>query len=90
MCKQCFSKYCMERWRDRKKQAIQYLGGSCNRCKKKHAPEIYDFHHVVPGNKDFTWQKLRLKSWESITKELDKCELVCANCHRYRHIEMRK
>lgn len=40
-----------------------------------------------PNEKDFSISFLmsRGKSWENILTELDKCDLVCANCHREIH-----
>lgn len=32
-------------------------------------------------------QKAGILSWESLKKEIDKCEVVCANCHRIRTAE---
>lgn len=46
---------------------------------------IFDFHHLNPSEKDVDWSKLRLKSDESIKNELNKCVLLCSNCHRKRH-----
>ncbi len=42
-----------------------------------------DFHHVDPSTKEFgVSNKGMTRSWEKIKAELDKCILVCANCHR--------
>jgi transposase len=87
-CKPCFSKYTMNRWLQRKREAIEYKGGCCLDCGYKGSQQVYDFHHRDPKEKEFDWRKMRMRSWDSILKELDKCDLVCANCHRLRHVEM--
>ena len=46
--------------------------------------EVYDFHHRDPSQKDFSISK-NAKSFEKCKQELDKCDLLCANCHRLRH-----
>lgn len=84
-CKECFNKKCIERWITRKIKAIEYLGGKCLDCNKTYPYYVYDFHHRFDEIKEFDWTKLRLRSWKSITEELDKCDLLCANCHRIRH-----
>jgi len=74
------------RWNKVKRKAISYLGGKCLDCKKSDLhPALYDFHHPN-DNKECDWTKLRLRSWDKITKELDKCELLCAYCHRLKHV----
>ena len=85
-CKICFSQYCMSRWINRKIEAIKYKGNKCIDCNLENAPYcVYDFHHLDPDTKDYDWTKLRLRSIKSIKLELDKCVLLCANCHRLRH-----
>lgn len=87
-CKSCFNKYCIKRWQDRKIKAIEYMGGECVDCKisyLKYPPDIFHFHHLNPGEKDADWGKLRLKSWDKIKLELDKCVMLCSNCHIIRH-----
>ena len=86
MCKQCFNSYCIERWKERKKQAVSYLGGKCVDCNKVYHPNVFEFHHL--RDKDASWNKVRLWSWNRIKNELDKCVLLCANCHRIRHIAL--
>jgi len=89
VCKKCFSNYCMKRWKKLKIKAIEYIGSKCIDCDLSH-PEmpaaIFEFHHLDPSLKEASWGKLKLKKWASITKELDKCVLLCANCHRIRHV----
>ena len=43
-----------------------------------------EFHHKNPEEKDFTISSFK-GSWEDIQRELDKCVMVCANCHREIH-----
>lgn len=84
-CTVCFNKYCMERWKDKKQKSILYKGNCCLDCKQQFHYSVYEFHHLDPNSKDYNWSKLRMKSWSNICKELDKCVLLCANCHRSRH-----
>lgn len=87
-CKNCFNKYCSERWIQKKIDAIIYKGGSCVDCNISYPEKpyvIFDFHHLDPNEKEFDWSKMRLRSFNKIVKELDKCVLLCSNCHRIRH-----
>ena len=89
-CKKCFDHYTMKRWVDRKKQAIEYKGSECVECHRSYPNEpyyIFDFHHVDPSTKKYSWERLRKRPWDQVLKELDKCVLVCALCHR--HLEFR-
>lgn len=73
------------RWIRRKKEAVDYMGGKCTECGyNKHYAAMH-FHHLDPFTKEFNWAKLRLKSWDKIYKELEKCVLLCANCHAIKH-----
>lgn len=60
------------------------LKGGCSVCGIYH-PAILDFHHTDPTKKDFTIAKSRTKSKEKFLKELDKCIVLCSNCHRILH-----
>lgn len=84
-CKQCTANNQTKRRRQIKKQAVEYLGGKCRLCGfKTDKVVVYDFHHRDPFQKDFMISK-QAKSFESIKSELDKCDLLCANCHRLVH-----
>ncbi len=71
-----------KRRRKIKLMAIDYKGGKCVVCGYKKYPGALDLHHVN-GKKGFgIGEKGYTRSWEAIKKELDKCILVCSNCHR--------
>lgn len=67
-----------------RERAIQHLGGSCRICGYNKCASAFDFHHVDPMGKDFTISAA-LTSWERILPELEKCVLLCSNCHREVH-----
>lgn len=73
--------------RKRKEQAIDYLGGCCFKCKQQFHPAVYEFHHLDPASKDRDPSKMLSLKWATIQAELDKCVLLCANCHRLKHYE---
>lgn len=74
------------RRRKLKKLMIDTKGGKCQFCGYSKYIGALDFHHIDPAKKSFKLSMEELyRSWDLITKELDKCFLVCANCHRELH-----
>lgn len=72
-----------KRRRALKAKAVEYLGGSCVCCGYDRHQGVLDFHHLDRSTKEFAISGQGLtRSWEKIKAELDKCILVCANCHR--------
>jgi len=50
---------------------------------------FFKFHHLDPKEKDFNPSRLKKYSFDDRVKcELDKCILVCSNCHREIHHEI--
>jgi len=44
----------------------------------------FAWDHIDPNIKAFSLSKAPAKTWDEINAELDKCELVCHNCHAIR------
>ncbi len=66
--------------------ATEYLGGKCQLCGYNTCNRALSFHHKEPDKKDFGLAAHGLtRSWEKTRNELDKCVLVCANCHMEVH-----
>ena len=68
-----------------RQRAVDYLGGCCKLCGYKAYIEAFDFHHIDPLNKSFDISDSPTRGWEKTKIELDKCVLLCANCHRETH-----
>ena len=71
-----------------KRKAVQYLGGKCVDCGlQTDFMSVYDFHHQDASTKKDGVASLidAYKPWRVVQAELDKCVLLCANCHRIRH-----
>ena len=72
-----------------KQMSIEYKGGKCEKCGYNKCIAALEFHHLNPEEKDFgIGSKGYTRSWEKVKEELDKCILVCANCHREIHEEI--
>ena len=90
-CRKCIVEAVQRRREKVKKLAIEYKGGKCQCCGYHACDSALEFHHLSPDKKDFgIGQKGYTRSWEKIKQELDKCILVCANCHREIHSGIRK
>ena len=70
--------------------AIEQAGGKCMCCGYNKYPEVLEFHHKNPAKKEFgIGQRGLTRSWKRIKAEVEKCNLLCANCHREIHVEER-
>lgn len=66
--------------------AVEYKGGKCQQCGYDKCIDALEFHHINPDQKDFNISsKGHSRSWVRVKAELDKCVLLCANCHRELH-----
>jgi hypothetical protein len=88
-CKSCASRYAIERSRALKLECVAYKGGKCQKCGYNKYAGALDFHHRNPKEKDFViCKRLRNNTLNNVLKrELDKCDLLCANCHREVHFD---
>lgn len=69
-----------------REMAREYKGGKCAVCGYKKCQRALSFHHKNPNQKDFGLSVRGLtRSWEKIKAEIDKCILLCANCHMEVH-----
>jgi predicted HNH restriction endonuclease len=87
-CKSCLNALTLERQRERKQEAIEYKGNKCQLCGYDKYKGALEFHHIDPTKKDFALSAGRLTSLEKLKPELDKCVLLCANCHREVHANL--
>jgi len=72
-----------KRRRKVKSLSIEYKGGKCQACGYNKCPGALELHHVKRSEKAFgIGDKGYTRSWEKVKRELDKCILLCANCHR--------
>lgn len=69
-----------------KLRAVAYKGGKCIGidCGYSKSPAALTFRHRDPTQKDFTISG-RITKWEKLVPELDKCDLLCSNCHNEEH-----
>lgn len=74
--------------RNLKIKAVEYKGGKCVRCGYCKSLRALQFHHRDPEQKDFAISRPNPRSWEKVKVELDKCDLLCANCHSELHDEL--
>jgi hypothetical protein len=75
-------------WRKNLKQrALALFGSKCCICAYDRCSAALEFHHLDPSKKDFSISQAYAnpKKWETIVAELEKCILVCSNCHREIH-----
>jgi len=81
----------LSRYHTRKLRCVLALGGKCGRCGYDHHLAALQFHHCNPEDKLYEIARLmpRLSdlNFENflLPEILNKCELVCSNCHDIEH-----
>lgn len=81
----CNSCLVTKRRKERNQKIYEYKGDICERCGYNGSKKALCFHHVDPTQKEFRIANSWGKSWERVKKELDKCILLCSNCHAEEH-----
>jgi len=83
----CKNKAAVDRFRKNLKlKAVEYMGGACSICGYDKYVGALQFHHRDPDEKDFGISSHgHTRKWESIKEELDKCVMLCGNCHSEVH-----
>ena len=69
--------------RQKRLLVINSLKKSCQICGERD-PRCLDFHHRNPSEKTvgIAWGRAGL---DTLLKEIEKCDVLCANCHRKLH-----
>lgn len=88
-CKICWNKRTAQAGKDNVKQLKTEYGGKCVRCGYDKCFDALEFHHTDPDTKEFSLGQARGYNYEKLKAEMDKCILVCRNCHAELHHEMR-
>lgn len=85
-CKNCAAKKTRKPKQRFKEECVAYKGGSCVKCGYNKCPAALEFHHRDPTQKEFSLRDIyTVILSDDIKIELDKCDLVCSNCHKEIH-----
>ena len=80
ICPGCYTK--IRRYRN-KTEAVKIKGGKCARCGWSGPIAGFSFHHT--RDKEFEIADAANIAWAKLRIELEKCELLCLNCHSIEH-----
>lgn len=86
-CKYCQSNHMKEQYQKKKAYVAQIKAEKgCAKCGEKR-DYVLDFHHIDPSQKDDSVARLTSNTtkFEKLEKEINKCVVLCANCHREFH-----
>jgi hypothetical protein len=97
-CKECNKQYLKQHYQNNKKYykdkskdsikknktlLLEYLKDKkCKDCPETDAV-VLEFDHLRDKEESVSIL-IRLASWQTVLKEIEKCDIVCANCHRRR------
>ena len=88
VCKSCHNAFMKERYHSKKEEIREVKKQlSCVKCGYNKCVEALDFHHINPQEKESTVARMIANSYgiEKAFEEMEKCVVLCANCHREFH-----
>lgn len=71
----------VERARAAKIKCVEYKGGMCESCGYNKSMRALTFHHRERETKQYEITAIKDHNWDKVKQELDKCMLICFNCH---------
>ena len=74
------SKYMKDRYRQRRKEAVELLGSSCAVCGCDKEGEL-DIDHKCPMDKKYDGARMTMISHDKFLDELSRCQILCKKCH---------
>lgn len=75
----------VKQWRSlAKRKMVLAFGGACACCGLRDDDCVYDFHHLNPKDKDGDISR-RIRAWDKVVEEAQKCVMLCVICHRKVH-----
>lgn len=89
-CKSCWNKRTAKDQQDKVILLKTEYGGKCAKCGYDKCIDALEFHHLDPSIKEFHLGEHRGRSLENLRQEMEKCILVCRNCHTELHFEMKQ
>ena len=85
ICKDCVKENEKKKYQDRIEQINNYKKTlKCKKCGETRY-YLFDFHHRNPKEKDYSISDHTRAKFETIKTEIDKCDVLCSNCHREWH-----
>ena len=85
-CTKCRTSAVYKKRKKLKLDLVEYKGGKCEICGYNKCIAALEFHHKNVKEKDFSISDTGYtRSLEKSKREVDKCMLVCSNCHREIH-----
>jgi len=87
-CKRCENLY----WSERFYNIVESIMGKheCSICGYNKCRWAIDFHHRKEETKEHELSNIKHYSRDVIKKELEKCIMLCSNCHREIHYNENK
>lgn len=72
-----------------KKVRLIKLERGCQKCGFNQHAAALEFHHRNPDEKLFRLSESRNYSWKMVLQEIEKCDVLCSNCHAILEFEKR-